>query len=389
MSVETEGASSSTTAKTMGAASVEQPVGERFMMSGKIEQADHVVLIHGPWRDVTGVVGAQSRYALEPSAPVGYRLGEADLPPDGSYPGRMNFGVGGGAQAKKHQMVDRMALRFRRDGGDAVVEGEGSNRVGQYALRGTCTPNGAAWDLELTRTYTPVARLPRADAEGLSRKRSLDVSSAAELEPRKPRAAAPPKGAWGAQAKKEADATVVKSAPLPKKTPKKDDGRPCLCVVYNRPDQFASVYRCPSLAVAKAKCATLAPETECAIRAASDVGEGVLFPPAEPIPSKLAQPPILPVPQHVVILDVSAPDAKTRPWRASISGFDTARRAATYAIHCYKTCGPRLTSLEWHVFESDHAVEAQPRLSLSGDGAFDTTLPIADYAALDAAAAQP
>lgn len=72
--------------------------------------------------------------------------------------------------AKKHQMVDRMALRFRHDeGGRVVVEGEGANRVGRYTIRGTCARSEEWWDLELTRTYTPLARpLQRAESEGLT-----------------------------------------------------------------------------------------------------------------------------------------------------------------------------------------------------------------------------
>lgn len=68
-----------------------EPIGERFMLTGKIEQLEQMISIQGPWRDLMGVVGAQARYSLDPM-PAGYQLLEADLPPDGSYPGRIHFG---------------------------------------------------------------------------------------------------------------------------------------------------------------------------------------------------------------------------------------------------------------------------------------------------------
>lgn len=363
-----------------------EPAGERFLMSGRIDQVDQVLIVQGPWRDLTGVVGAQSRYTVDPPLAAGFNLAEADLPPDGSYPGRMNFAVGSGAQAKKHQMVDRMALRFRRsddDKGDdkgVVVEGEGTNRVGRYYIRGTCSRSGSGWELELTRTYTPLARpLQRADSE-VTRKRAVDLG-VSDLEPRKPRAAAPPKGAWGAQPKKD----DAKPGQTPaKKAAKKDDGRPCVVVVFNGAEDHASVYRYASVSAARPECQGV-PEVDYALRVGSDAGDGVLFPPADLPPAKLPQPNVFPVPTHVVILHVHAPSAKSRAWKPTVYGFDTARRAAGYAIHCYKTCGNRLVSLEWHAF-NDVQDTAIPRLSLAGDGTFDAALPIHDYAMLDAAA---
>ncbi|KAJ8599007.1 hypothetical protein CTAYLR_007671 [Chrysophaeum taylorii] len=375
-----------------------EPVGERFMMSGKMEQSSAGgggglgVFVQGSWRDVTGIVQAHSRYSLDPM-PTGFKLVDAELPPDGNYPGRMNFGAGGGAQAKKHQMVDRMALRFRRDETGVQLDGEGANRVGRYSLQGSCSRNGDAWDVELTRTYTPHARplvVPRADGENLARKRSLDLGSTSDFEPRKPRAAAPPKGAWGAQSKKEAptasDARKAAGAEGGKKAKKDErDGRQCVAVLFNDADTLASVYRCPNVAAARSKCAGLTQEKECAIRVSSEEGDGVLFPPVENPPPKLPQPPNLPLAPHVIVLDILSPEAKARAWKPSVCAFSTARRAANYALHCYRTCGARLKSLEWHAFEGQ-GNEAQPQLSLGGDGTFDATLPIPDLAALDAAA---
>lgn len=365
-----------------------QPVREKFILTARMEQSPAIgalgVFLQGPWRDVTGAVQAQSRYGLE-DLPVGYQLSSAELPPDGNYPGRMNFGQGGGAQAKKHQMVDRMRLRFRRDDQAVVVEGEGTNRVGRYELKGTCTRSGEGWDLELTRMYTPGAPRPsltRADTDSsLHRKRQLDVT-AETTEPRKPRAAAPPKGAWGAVKKEPVQS---KTDPMPKKPPKKDVQRPCVAVVFNGPDDLASVHRCASVAAARAKCGELVQEKDCAIRASSDEGDGVLFPPIDPPPARLVQALAPPLAPHIVLVDVSAPDVKPRSWKPTISGFATSRRAANYSLHCYRTCGPRLTKLEWHAFDA-HSNDAVPKLALTGDALFDSSLSITDFASLEAAA---
>lgn len=363
-----------------------QPVGEKFFMSGRIKQEGGAIQITGQWEDIAGRVGADSKHSIDV---VGFDLGSADLPPSGTYPGRLN--LGSGAPSKRHQMNDKMALTFGRgEGEEVVVKGEGSNRVGAFTIQGTCTRGEeGAWTMRMERIYTPMARPPAPVVKSENKR----LASASLDQPRRPRAAAPAKGAWGSQGKKESFEQQSKTPATTKKQKVKhqDEARHCVAVIFNGLESLSSVYRCPNVEVAKAKCDGLTPESEFAIRAVSDAGDGVLFPPVEPPAAKLPQAPIRSVPHHIIILDVATPHTgKARSWKPTVLGFPTARRAANYAIHCYKTCGPRLTSLEWHEFQSslkgDAVVEAIPQCSLSGDGAYDKSLPVADYASLESAA---
>jgi len=385
---------------------------EKFTFTGKMEQvgAGHPVLLSGSWADVTGAIGAHAKYQME-GVPLGFDVGSEDLPPSGSYPGRMNL-------QKKQQIVDRMALRFvLNDDGAVVGDGDGGNRVGRYSLEiHKCERAGRSWDVEMTRIYTGPA-LPRQDSvDGettttTKKKRShaADVSSAAALAlasadqgPRKPRAAAPPKGAWGAQAA----AAVKKDEQPAQKSRKKNNApndsssgannageppRPCVAVVFPSEERPASAKRCPTVAAAHAALDGLVLEQDAAVRVPSDQGDGVLFPPPiesqRPPPlSKHQRPPLPFSAGHVVLLDVDPASAKPRSWRPSVCAFATASRAAHYCLHVARTCGPRLNSLAWLAFPDTAASDARLRMHLLHDGSFDPTLPIADMAALEKSA---
>ncbi|KAJ1462454.1 hypothetical protein M885DRAFT_505308 [Pelagophyceae sp. CCMP2097] len=355
------------------------PPGEKFTLRGRLERGSATgtgatgLVIHGPWRDVTGAIGAQARYMLE-------QLGDFDVermavPPDGTFPGRMNFG-GAAATAKRSQMVDRMSLRFTQDGDDCTCEGDGANRVGGYVLRGTLKRSGAGWDVELQRTYT--SGPPQAVPPPTKKRSTSNVDLAASERPA--RAAAPPKGAWGAQPKAEALSPKTSRPEVARKCVAAAS-RPCVAAIFGSRGGVSTVHRTASLAEAERHCAGLAQEAECAIRAASADSDGVLFPVGSDSSSGDAS-----TPPHVIVLDVSAPnDAKQRPWRATLAGFSSARRAATYALHAYRTCGPRLQALEWHAFSNSSQAEA--RMMFNGEGIFDPSLPVADLAALDQLAA--
>ena len=249
---------------------------DKFTFRAKLEQAGagQPVLMSGPWRDVTGGVAASAKYQLEALPEVAFDLSEASLPPDGSYPGRMSLG-GGPNMVKKQQLVDRMALRFRREGDAVVGEGEGSNRVGRYSLEAECEKTGSTWEVEVRRTYRPVAvPLARQDSE-VSKKRSAESSPVYDEGPRKPRAAAPPKGAWGA-AKREEKSAQDDSWDKKKKV-KTEDQLPCVAVVFPSEHRQASAKRRPNLAAAREHLADLQLERDAAIRVPSDQGDGQFF----------------------------------------------------------------------------------------------------------------
>ncbi|KAH8076831.1 hypothetical protein JL721_859 [Aureococcus anophagefferens] len=370
------------------------------------------IVVHGPWKDALGVIGAQSRYALEPA----YGTPPIDAcPPTGTYPGRMNFAGAAGGATKRHQMVDRMALRFTagEPGVSCTLEGEGSNRVGKYVVKGSGTRSGEGWDLDLLRIYTPTA--PSLPGSGPLGRPSLakrpaaalapghPVATGPALSPRQPRASAPKKGAWGAQPREKADVEEER----PRKSHKKGgapgppvDRRPSLAVLFaTTPQTVGVVHKCGSVKAARDKCIGLADEKECAVRVSSEVGDGVLFPPVSDaaqdmlhraVQCKAVPPPGRdpPVPQHVVVVAIDAPTAKKRPWAPRVLGFATAKSAATYALHAYRTAGARLSSLEWHA--DGAGSEAVPRMHLQGaTGAFNASYAIADIAALDAASKAP
>ena len=181
------------------------------------------------------------------------------------------------------------------------------------------------------------------------------------------------------------------------------DAQPSVAVLFATSGATVGVvHKCASVAAARAKCVGLADETECCVRVSSDAGDGVLFPPppedalanmhaavaAKRIP---APPKAKPVPQNVVVVDVAAAPTKRKPlpWQPRVLGFASAKSAATFALHCYRTAGPRLKSLEWHAFDGGGS-EASPRMQLFGaTGAFNMAYAITDIAALDAAAQAP
>ena len=396
-----------------------EPAGERFTAPLRLERGSVAggqalgIVVHGPWKDALGVIGAQSRYALEPA----YGTPPIDeCPPTGTYPGRMNFGGAAGGATKRHQMVDRMALRFTagEPGVSCTLEGEGSNRVGKYVVKGSGTRSGEGWDLDLLRIYTPTA--PSLPGSGPLGRPSLakrpaaalapghPVATGPALSPRQPRASAPKKGAWGAQPREKADVEEER----PRKSHKKGgapgppvDRRPSLAVLFaTTPQTVGVVHKCGSVKAARDKCIGLADEKECAVRVSSEVGDGVLFPPVSEaaqdmlhraVQCKAVPPPGRdpPVPQHVVVVAIDAPTAKKRPWAPRVLGFATAKSAATYALHAYRTAGARLSSLEWHAFDGAGS-EAVPRMHLQGaTGAFNASYAIGDIAALDAASKAP
>ena len=351
---------------------------EKFTFSAKLDQSGpgkHVVMA-GPWRDVTGTIGAQAKYQLEP-LPAGIDLKTEDLPPSGTYPGRMN--LGGANVAKKQQIVDRMTLKFWKDGDEVKGDGDGSNRVGRYTMEASCTKTNGSWDVELTRTYTG-GPLPRQDSMEKKRK---DLIPLAADGPRKPRAAAPPKGAWGAM-KKE---SVVKEVPLKKKDSSiGSPDRPCVAVIFPSTDREAAAKRCPSIADATAFLTGLSLEMDAAIRVPSDQGDGVLFPPAAEAPAKFQRPGLPFSAGHVVLLDVDPATAKSRSWKPTVCAFATASRAAHYCLHVARTCGPRLNSLAWLAFPDTLTPDAQIRMHLRHDGTFTPGLPIHDMATLEKSA---
>ena len=156
------------------------------------------------------------------------------------------------------------------------------------------------------------------------------------------------------------------------------------------PDAVAVVHKCSSVRAAREKCGGLADEKQCAVREASE-HDGMLFPPSliydEDFLAKAARCGAVTAgkdaPPHVVVVDIDAP-AKSK-WAARVLGFADAKSAATYALHCYRTAGSRLKSIEMHAFEGWE--QAAPRMHLQGGGAFDASYAIADIAALEAAAA--
>ncbi|EGB03477.1 hypothetical protein SO694_00151018 [Aureococcus anophagefferens] len=157
------------------------------------------------------------------------------------------------------------------------------------------------------------------------------------------------------------------------------------------PDAVGVVHRCVSVKAAREKCGGLADEKQCAVREASE-HDGMLFPPSlagesDDFLAKAARCGAVTAgkdaPPHVVVVDIDAP-AKSK-WAARVLGFASAKSAATYALHCYRTAGSRLKSIEMHAFEG--WVQAAPRMHLQGGGVFDANYAIADIAALEAAAA--
>mmetsp|Transcript_20227 Transcript_20227/g.62540 ORF Transcript_20227/g.62540 Transcript_20227/m.62540 type:complete len:371 (-) Transcript_20227:1113-2225(-) len=366
-----------------------------FTFAASVEQTGPglAVTLQGPWADVTGTVCAQAKYTLD-SAPAGYDLGSAETPPSGTYSGRMN--VGGANAPKKNQIVDKMTLRFRSDENGATGDGEGSNRVGRYTTEVTkCERKGRGFALELSRTYTGPPILARQDSVDSTTKKRAELPAVVESGPRKPRAAAPPKGAWGAATSTKKLAEDDDGPPAKKKVKKEEDdsaeGPPCLAVVFPGGDEtqrVAAARRCPTLTAASTFLAGHSLERDAAIRVPSDQGDGVLFPPADlsVIPSKYHRAPLPFSAAHVVLLDVDPAAAKRRAWKPTVAAFTTASRAAHYCLHVARTCGPRLHDLCWLAFKDTAASDATLRMHLRHDGSFDAGLPVADMPALEKSA---
>lgn len=167
----------------------------------------------------------------------------------------------------------------------------------------------------------------------------------------------------------------------------------CVAVRYaTTPDAVALVHKCSSVQAAKGLVDGLVDEEQCAIRKASQ-HDGILFPPplvetegtlAKAIACKaIPASDDAPVPKHVVVVDIDEP--KKRDWHPRVFGFGSGTAAATWALHCFRTAGARVKSIEMHAFDGSGS-EAAPRMHLQSGGVFDAKYAIADIAALEAVA---